>query len=528
MFPWTFLRSAPGLLLACACLAHADDTFRISGSVVNSATGEAICGGLVTLTFLSARPGTSSNSRLPNHVVTGPAGEFRFSELATGEYIIRAAKPGFTTEPQGAQEIIDIGPSRDGMVLRLAPFGKVHGRVTDTGGAAIAFAAVRLFRSEILDGRRRITESRSVTADDLGRYRCWNLPPGTYFAVTAGRGGGTQLFVGYTVAAPNSHEGFMPVYFGGGNTRASATPISLSLGQDFEANMEVVLQPVASVRGRITNLRPYQAVTVELLREERDHTSANRAAVNTATGQFELHDVGPGTYLLRATQGTGDAATRGECALRMADSDIDGVTLDLRPGVDVTGKLQQAPADQQGVRAFAAFELEPVDEPPRAGFGRPPTFAVPGNDLVIHGVFPGRYRLRFNKVGGYIASARSGDADLLHGGELVVSAGSAPAPVEITMANDGGRISGSTTEAAEEQTILLVPANGAEPETFKAILGKFDTADIAPGDYQIFLLKDANSIEYRNPEVVRSLQGGQFAHVSPGGTVEVELKEAAQ
>jgi hypothetical protein len=41
-------------------------------------------------------------------------------------------------------------------------------------------------------------------------------------------------------------------------------------------------------------------------------------------------------------------------------------------------------------------------------------------------------------------------------------------------------------------------------------------------------LKDINKFEYRNPEVIRALRGGQTVHVTAGGTASVTLKAFAQ
>jgi len=49
---------------------------------------------------------------------------------------------------------------------------------------------------------------------------------------------------------------------------------------------------------------------------------------------------------------------------------------------------------------------------------------------------------------------------------------------------------------------------------------------LAPGDYQAYLLKEGSDVEYRNPEVLRTLGHGVPVHVEAGATVQIELREA--
>ena len=61
---------------------------------------------------------------------------------------------------------------------------------------------------------------------------------------------------------PDSPMKFEAVYYPKAGDRGSAAVISLTPGQEFEANLKVNLR----VRGTLRNLAPYQPVRVELLR----------------------------------------------------------------------------------------------------------------------------------------------------------------------------------------------------------------------------------------------------------------------
>ena len=187
-----------------------------------------------------------------------------------------------------------MGPSLDAVALRLLPLGKIAGKVTDTEGDPVPGVAVRALRAVLQDGRRIFKQDRSVTTDDRGQYRLWNLQPGEYYIVAAGRSGGTVTYVGPS-SSGGVHEGFAPVYYPAASDRASATPIVMTPGQEFAADLKIAMQPAFRVRGTLRGASMREPVKLELLRGAGE-VSANRVLVNAATGRFEAIDVVPGTY----------------------------------------------------------------------------------------------------------------------------------------------------------------------------------------------------------------------------------------
>jgi hypothetical protein len=503
------------LLFARLCLAQGD--FQVAGTVVNSVTGAPVAGALVTLRSSPRARTTTLPKQLSGLSETG--GLFRFAGLAAGQYVLNVEKPGFQRDYVHA-ETFEIGPSRENVALKLEPFAKLGGTVTDRGGAALSRAAVRAFRTEIQDGRRVFRQSRSVTSDDLGHYRLWNLAPGDYFVMAAGRGGGTALVIGHATAAVNSHESFAPVYYGGAGDRASATPIPLAAGQEFEANLTATLQPAYRVRGRIQNTSAYQQVQIELLRGGQD-VSATRASVNATTGQFDLQDVVPGTYLVRATQGTGDAERRGEREIVVTNGDLQGVTLSLAAPVAVTAAFRLI-RPQPERRFYCGFSLQPTDGPADGGFG-----AMDGNQATVTGIFPGRYHVVLRGCAGTVVSMLAGNENLLPDRDLVVAPGMPPRTLEIVLDTDGGKISGKAA-APDATSVLLLPVTGGEPVIDIVMAGAFEVEEIAPGDYQAYLVKNLDRLEYRNPEVLRTLGRGVAVHVDKSATTKVELREIAK
>ena len=303
-------------------------------------------------------------------------------------------------------------------MLSISPLAKIHGKVTDIDGEPVSGVSVRALHSEIQDGRRIFRQDRSVTTDDQGEYRMWNFEPGDYYIVAAGRSGGTAVIVGPTPAYGLAREGFEPAYNPAARDRASATVIPLTPGQEFEANLEIRLQPAFQVRGTLRNLAPYQPVTLELRRGPNE-VSANRVLVNAATGRFQADDVVPGAYLLRARQSTGDNQLWAELPVQVGRGNVHGIVLDLVRGVTVSGVLRGLPPPEpatqiplpHGARRFRGrVTLHPVESTDTfsglsAGADEQGAFSDEQGAFSIEGVPPGRYRLEVSAPQGYVSSA---------------------------------------------------------------------------------------------------------------------------
>jgi hypothetical protein len=345
--------------------------------------------------------------------LTDAAGHFEFHGLKAGSYNYNVIKYGFAYQNNNE---VTLGASQELLVIHLNPLAIIHGNVIDSDGEAMPGVSVRALHSEIQDGRRITRQDRQVTTDDQGEYRMWNFQPGDYYIVAAGRSGGTAVVVGPTPPGGLAHEGFDPVYFPSARDRASATAIALAPGQEFQADLKIQMQPAYRVRGMLRNVTPYQTVTVELARSAGE-VGSNRVVVNASTGRFEANDVVPGTYVLRAVQKAGELELRGEREIRVESANLDGVVVELMPGLTVSGV----------VRAPAMFEANPVNFAGRR-MGRQVMLMPEGSinlgasyhavvdeqgKFTIENVPAGRYRLQVTGFGTYLASAVSGSKDIL-------------------------------------------------------------------------------------------------------------------
>ena len=105
--------------IAGSCFAQdAGRDFHLSGTVTNSQTGQPVKQALVL-----ARPGPGRLShQIP--VLTDGAGNFSLTGLAAGTYSLTVQKNGYTFDPGVRLPSLVLGPSHDGVALRLLPLRK--------------------------------------------------------------------------------------------------------------------------------------------------------------------------------------------------------------------------------------------------------------------------------------------------------------------------------------------------------------------------------------------------------------------
>ena len=191
------------------------------------------------------------------------------------------------------------------------------------------------------------------------------------------------------------------------------------------------------------------------------------------------------------------------------DSNIANVTLSVAPmasipvdfrangGADAnennpTGRVILMRNQRNGRLGAAWSEQEPDDDEKR---------------IVVKNVEPGAYSVDIHPDSGwYVESALYGSVDLLTE-DLTVPEGGTTEAIEITLRNDGARVSGNVRAAGAAPAggmVLLVSSR--TPRLVKVaqiVNGTFTIRDLAPGSYRAIAIDQADDLEYANPEALR-------------------------
>lgn len=485
------------ILLSISLLYAQGERCTVKGTVVNAKTNEPVKRAQVTLN----RTGQAEPARWG--ALTNAAGQFELTNVDPGQYAIAASKEGFMV---GARRLGDppsmltlaAGQTVKDLVFHLPPAAVIAGRVVDEDGDPLMHVRIQALRYAYRDGRRQLLPQKSAETDDQGYYRIPGLTVGRY-QVSAVYSDPHLADPGFSASAPA--EGYGPVYYPGVSDVSQAAPFQLHEGEERRA-VDFRLTPVRTVRvrGRVTPapLRPQEAVIVSLRNEGQPGAVGRQAVVSPSEkGAFELRGVTPGSYTLLAQAHMEGAQLRAHQILEVGSSNLDGVDLALRPGVELKGRVRVEDGARPDVRLGGLTVRLMPDE--TSHFGGAGLTTEADGSFTFKNLPEGKYRLLLQLLpqGLYLKTATCGATDILEKGLSIV--GEAPAALDVVLSPNPGQVDGTVTDddkPAIGATVALIPLSkrfdlyqqGATDQ-----YGRFTIRGVAPGSYQLYAW---DSIDY--------------------------------
>ncbi len=516
----------------------------ITGQVLNEVSGEPVPRVLIEL------------GHLRRSTITDSSGMFRFDGLAVGaDVIFNIVRPDFRARNQSPEGRLE--KSIADYKIRIYPLSAIFGQVFDNDGSPIPFANVDALQMKIVSGRRFVQRVRNVRADDQGRYRMWGFEPGKFYLFCTGKLGGLRTFVGSTPPMTDDTEAFIPTYYGGQMDLASATPIELKDGANFEANFRLPMHQASQISGRVLNFKSAPPPTIKLFRGSTDGDGglAHRVVMNSVTGVFVISDVVPGQYRLVVRQESREAPFLAEATVNVGTKPLEGLTLSLaqRPALAVRVKTEDGlPIDGNSNRVALALHRNGRNVVSRnLYFDRGESKGE--IQTQFESVEPGVYEVEVETRGTTtVGSIRFGGADLLESRRLEIppGVGSLP-PLEIGLTKRGFQL---TLEfhpdiARKAGAVLLVPQFPASfgvlvstdflapesrlvprsPDNGKGVDRKAHFDGLPAGDYLAYAFTTLDNIEFNEPSWRSSLRGGVRVTLSgiPGTAVKL-IEELTQ
>jgi hypothetical protein len=513
------------------------DGCSIAGMVVQLAGSEPLKNAKIQLRDLDDRGHTIS-------IITDAGGRFTLTGLTPGRYNLSASKNGFVDQQYGQRKpgdpgsvlTLHAGQDLRDLLFRLIPSAVISGHVFDEEGEPLPWVVVSALREVYSEGKRTLSSEATFQTNDLGAFRIFGLPPGKYLISGSHRSGQDDGRLKWQAPEETgTHDfGYIRLYYPGVPDPARASSIVVRGGEEIPA-VEFFLRKfrVYHVSGRVHDL-----ITVAPRRERNINITLrpkggslewdqNELLVlaDSKDGSFEIRDVSPGSYLVWAQLFDEGKWHTGISALEVVNSDVDGLSLTIAPGVTISGKvLWDGPAPPQE----SDLHVSPVPVDQETGY-------FSGTDRVELGSFTWKdvgeatYRARVWNLPKdcFLKDVRYAGESALEDG-FTVTRGAAAA-VEIILSSRGAHLQGLVTDAdnlpAAGVWVVLVPS-GKRRSRFDLYktqttdqYGHFDFPGLPPGDYKLFSWEEIEEYAWQDPEFLKPVEDkGE----------EVALKESDQ
>jgi hypothetical protein len=519
--------------------------YSVRGSVINAVNGQPIARALVTLNQDQA-------------MLTNSNGTFAFDNLAAGEYMVSVNKPGFhgfggmmagmvMRVSPGARRLqntpprrMQVGPDMPSLTLRITPLAMIAGHLTLSTADPADGITVEAFSREFQNGRAHWVVAAQARTRSDGSFRIANLEPGSYMI-------STQPSLDRPGAAGNDRGpvwGYPSLYYPGVTDAAAAGVLALGAGQQAEADITLVRQqffPIAAfVHSSSDSPASFEILdsgsrTTGIYASWDRREGIARASVPNGTWTMEAHAYGKTMEFGSTTFQVNGAPV----SFAISVLPIPHIPIIIRRDFQPSADGSQATDSGPGMN-LSLIRADDVGSGNFGGGGMTHTDDGHGTEWELNVMSPGRYWVQAQAFAPtYVSSITSGGTDL-GSNPLVIVPGSTPAPVEVTLRNDPGSITGQI--ATQTPNASGTPAQPGErpqlwiyaiplfstaanlPEGSLQSNGQFTIPNLAPGSYRVIACDAQQNIDFHSPEGLATWAGkGQTVSVDPGGTASVDL-----
>ena len=550
----------------------------VEGIVVRAGSNEPLAGAQVTLAAVTASltspagpfvvtggGSASPTALLDVNTTNAPAaipaitteqdGRFAFRDLAPGLYRLQVLRNGYARQSYG--QLIPGGPATairltagqaKQIVMALIPAGNVSGRIRGPEGQHHPGVPIQLLRATYnANGERTFRVEGTDRTNDRGEYRLYWITPGRYF-ISAGTPSGPSRPVNPNAAAasPNEVPGQsfpLTFYPGVWDARAAGMIQVDPAGELSGIDFSVPRQQLYRVRGRVVDSntgQPPAKVGLSLAYRTLAGTSGafnSGEKYDPRTGEFELRNVAPGSYVVQAVGSEPAAVPEGDTIVRIGaivarpnarvpievtNADLDGITLALTSGFSIQGRLT---LDGMPLTSIAGWDRIRVPLKPTldGAFApnlqpAPPVPQAPRADgtFAIDGVSPGEFRVgpvTGLPAGLYVREARFNQVDVLS--QPMRLSGPAGSALEIVLSSKTGQLDGiavntQSMPAAGVQVVLVPDKQRNRTDLYKATSsdssGRFVFRGVPPGDYRVFGWEALESYAYFDQDLLRRME----------------------
>jgi hypothetical protein len=550
------LRFAAAVLASVfPCLLHAQQTsdqetsiVTVRGRVLNQVTKAPISRALVTMVGDEYASITDDHGqfeiKMTQRVVPNQAegGNLIAISRPGTPLILTARKPGFlpVNRRGGRQWVSANSPD---VTIYLVPEALIVGHVEIPNEQGEVRIPCELYRREMSDGREDWQSVDRFTTWLDGEFRFSNLQAGTYKLIT-----NEQMDRNSQIPVPGSQLfGYPPIYYPNTTDFSLATPITVRAGETAQVDLTVARHAYYPVRIAVTNASSGRPINVTVYPS--GHPSPGWSLGYNAMEQTIEGMLPDGSYTLEADalgESTGitnftvrDRPSMSSSVLMVANKPITVNLHEEFKSEENNGAIANPGSADQGISMRAQVILNPLEK--MRDFGTQMAMPVPGSQgqiMTLRNLRPGSYMVSVVPMNGnsYAAVIESGGVNLLKQ-PLVVGLGGGNPPIEITLRDDGGQISGTVHDDTPQENgantdhrryLYLLPAEGFAWRLEPGVTwsrNNFYIHQVAPGNYLVIVFDHPqDDLPYGSEDALQPLLNqGKMVHVEAGQNVTVDL-----
>ena len=477
-----------------------NETYKISGAVIDHATDQPLPKALVQITAVQ----TDESSSASRFTRTDDEGRFAFARLPAGKYTLLAGLQSSSLQlfqgDESYSTAIAAGPGLDSehIVFPLIRLGSISGTVLDEEGRGVRSAAVYLYQQRIASGQPEIAGHGQQQTNASGSFRFSHLQPGTYFLAVYAH----PWYAGSNTTSPEFDVAYPLTYYADATDLSAASPLTVAEGT--AANVQIALRPVPAVHVRFSGFETGPGVSISPMvsavgpGDGRIGINVNYTTVNNHPG---LSGIPPGRYELSVIAfENGHGQTIGTKIVDLqSDADVD---LSSTSHCSLTGKIAFA----GGAPAPNPLNLYLSQVTGNQFF--PITVAADGT-FQIAALPSGRYQIGINgqnwfhflSVNVKGGKFKNGLLDLPDGANVQLSINASP----VKTALDGVVL--RDEKPVPGAMVLLFPEDPDRSDLIRRDQsdsdGTFTLRDVPPGRYRVFAIDNGHDLAYADAAVIK-------------------------
>jgi protocatechuate 3,4-dioxygenase beta subunit len=486
----------------------------VSGRVTGAADG---------MPLRSARVGLiQANERrhpLVYATTTNNEGHFEIKQIESGRYEFFASHIGYLEQhyqakgadaDSGAVLSLTSGQEVNDAVFRLVRAGVITGKVVDDTGEPMMNVSVSVLHKPSDEEREKegprakkleMTSVSTVATDDRGEYRIYGLKPGEYFVKAVETGEGAMFFgqmqeESDEIVLRELGSQFAPVFYPGVLQMDQAQAVTLSVGEEAQADLAMRRVKMVEVAGRVIGPDGAPAIRayVRLSQPGVEDWGGELGGGTDSKGEFSIKSVAPGSYYITAGMRDKDKFYNTRQKIDVAEAKVEGLVLSLGGGATIHGRVRTASGAPPPVGRMM-IRLQPsAEEGDSTSAGGE---LSKDSSFEINAVADGGYALAVYGLepGWFVKSAHLGNDDALQIG-VQVENGVAKDNLDIVISSDGAQIEGTVTDSDKSQPLTGVqvkarvdPPSDYNYSRFRTTTtdqnGHFVLKDVPPGKYKV-------------------------------------------